>query len=82
MFDEEQILSRLSNKDLIHKNRYCKTKAKALIAELKELVVTTDRIKRELQIRVVDLKIETALAEEDRLNSANSPLIDALLDLH
>lgn len=81
MLNEEHLISRLSNKELIHKNKYCKTKAKDLINELKALVITSDRVKAELKLRLIDLQIESEIAENWRINS-DDPFLDVLLDLH
>ncbi len=81
ILDEEQLISKASNKDLIHKNKYCKTKARALISELKALVITSDRVKAELRMRLMDLEMECLLAEDDRQNS-DDPFSSALLEFH
>lgn len=78
---DEILISQATNEQLIHKLKYCKSRGRQHIAELKELVVISDRIKRELNIRIVGLEVELKLAEMDRINS-DDPFFDALLDLH
>jgi len=78
---EDDLISYATNKELIHRLRYCKTKGKDHVAALRELVVISDRIKAELKMRMVDLEIEIGLAESYRLMSED-PYFDALLDLH
>jgi hypothetical protein len=79
--DNEEMITFATNAQLIHRLKYCRTKAKDHIRDLKELVAINDRIKAELRLRLVDLEIELDLAASDRLNCDN-PFFDALLDLH
>jgi hypothetical protein len=78
---EDDLISHATNAQLLHRLKYCRTKAKDHIAALKELVAVNDRIKSELKMRMVDLEIELGLAESHRLMSED-PYFDALLDLH
>ncbi len=78
---EDELIGSLTNKELVHKLKYTRTRAKDCIALLKELVVVNDRIKAELRMRLVDLQIETEIAESERIH-CDDPFIDQLLDLH
>ncbi len=79
--NEDELISRLTNKELIHKLKYIRTRGKDFIAQLKQLVEMNDRIKAELKMRLVDLQIEVEIAESERINS-DDPFIDQLLDIH
>lgn len=81
MVGEKGMLSHLTNAELIHKNKYCKIRAKDIITELRELVSLSNQLKAEFKIRLIDLEIELELAESDRFNSED-PFFDALLSLH
>lgn len=78
---DSELISYATNKELLHRLKYCRTRGKDMIAQLKELIAITDRIKDELKMRAVDLEMELKLAESDRLNSED-PFFSALLELH
>ncbi len=79
--NEDELISQLTNKELIHKLKYTRTRAKDCITDLKQLVVVNDQIKAELRMRLVDLQIEEQVAESERKH-CDDPFIDQLLDLH
>lgn len=79
--DEYELIARLNNKQLMHKLKACRSKAKQYIEELKALVKINDMIKFELKSRVALLEDDLKLAESYREKS-DQPIFDHLLDLH
>jgi hypothetical protein len=73
--------SKLTNAELVHTHKYCRTRVKDLVKELKEVVTLSNQIRAEFEIRLTDLEIELEIAQDDRINS-DHPYFEALLHIH